>query len=155
MGIGAEGISLKESLHRRALKLKILASTWQFKPGTETFPGFGPHPDFPEDQQKAIAIPAEPLEKVVKKIVRGCEFELNNDRIIESPYEIGVYFVHRHNVPASVERAFQTRGALHRTLGPGFEVTRVQAHDEPGSALYKIVIWGTLVAYASVLPKSS
>ncbi|MGA9896683.1 MAG: hypothetical protein WBQ09_01175 [Terriglobales bacterium] len=153
MGIGAEGISLKESLHRRALKLKIIASVWHHKPGTETLPGLGPHPGFPEDKQLAIPISANLMEEVVKKIVRGCEFELAKGRIIEEPYEIGISFVHEHNVPEAVNRAFQISSALKAPLGPGFEVTRVEAHDEPGAVMYKMVIWGTLVAYASILPK--
>jgi len=47
MGIDAEGISLKESLHRRFLKMKIIRSMRRYELVTETFPGLGVHPGFP------------------------------------------------------------------------------------------------------------
>lgn len=51
MGIGAEGISLKESLHRRLLKIKIIRSMRRYEVGTETLPGLGLHVGFPEQKQ--------------------------------------------------------------------------------------------------------
>jgi len=151
MGIGAEGLSVKERWHRRALKLKVMASMWRYEPGTPTFPGFGLHRGFPTDEQIAINIPSNLLQEVAKKIVRGCEYRLAS-RVIEEPYVVKVYFVHSENVPELVVRAFQTAGAQTTQLGPGFRVTRVTAHDEPNSAIYKIIIWKTLVIYASILP---
>jgi len=155
MGIGAEGIGLRERLHRRALKLKILGSMWRYKPGTETLPGFGPHPGFPEHEQMAVSIPAKLLEQVARKIVRGCEYRLAEQRLVEAPYQVRVYFVHQGDVPANVVQAFQSRGARTTHLGPGFRVTRVPAHDEPGSVMYEIVVWGTLVIYGAILPEEA
>jgi len=74
MGIGAEGISLKESLHRRFLKVKIIRSMRRYELGTETLPGLGVHSGFPEHELLAIGIPEEQLRAVATKIVRGCEF---------------------------------------------------------------------------------
>jgi hypothetical protein len=152
MGIGAEGISLKESFHRRLLKMKIIRSMGRYELGTQTLPGLGVHPGFPEQEQVAIGIPAEQLRAVARKIVRGCEYELAG-RIVEPPYNIGVYFVYQDRVPGLVARAFNSPGAQAAYLGPGFRVVRVAAHDEPKAVMYKITIWGTLVIYASILPQ--
>jgi hypothetical protein len=151
MGIGAEGLSPEEAAARRALKLKIIASTEPYKAGTETFPGMGPHPGFPEEKQLQIGIPERMLRGVAEKVVRGCEYVLGN-RIIEKPYDLGIYFVHAHQVPDLVLRTFEGPSAKTTHLGPGFRVTRAAAHDEPNTVVYKIVVWGTIVFYASVLP---
>jgi hypothetical protein len=153
LGIGAEDLSPEEAEHRRAQKLKIVGATRPYKAGTETLPGLGPHPGFPEDQLLQIDIPADQLREVAKKMVRGCEFVLAN-RIIEKPYDVGIYFVHEHNVPDILVRAFEGPSANTTHLGPGFSVTRAAAHDEPDAVMYKIIVWGTLVIYAAILPES-
>ena len=152
-GIGAEGLSPGEAEHRRAQKLKIISATLPYKAGTETLPGLGPHPGFQEDKLLQIDIPADQLREVATKMVRGCEFVLAN-RIIEKPYDVGIYFVHEHNVPDILVRAFEGPSANTTTLGPGFSVTRAAAHDEPDAVMYKIIVWGTLVIYAAILPES-
>ena len=154
MGIGAEGISLKENQHRRALKLKIIRSTWRYKSGIETFPGLGPHPGFAEDEQMAIGVPATMLEEVAKKIVRGSEYALAK-RIVEKPYAVAVYFVRQNDVPEQVVQSFEGPSAKTTHLGPGFNVTRVAAHDEPNAVMYKIVVWGTITIYASIMPSDA
>lgn len=153
MGIGAEGLSPEEVERRRAQKLKIIRSTAPFEAGTATLPGLGPHPGFPEDKQLQIGIPADLLREVAKKIVRGCEYVLAR-RIVEKPYDVGIYFVHEHNVPNQLVRAFEGPSAETTHLGPGFSVTRAAAHDEPNAVVYKVVVWGTLVIYAAILPAS-
>jgi hypothetical protein len=151
MGVGAERLSFRERLHRKALKWRIMKEMRPYKPGTETFPGFGPHSGFPEHQQMAISIPAALLENVAKKIVRGCEYVLAK-RVTDKPYGINVYFVHKQDVPARVVQAFEGLSAQTTHLGPGFKVTRVTAHDEPRTVMYKIVVWDKLIIYASILP---
>lgn len=153
MGIGAEGISLKERLHRKALKRKILAATERYKPGTETFPGLGPHPGFTEHEQIAIRIPATLLEGVSKKVVRGCEYILGNKRIVDEHNRLTVYFLHAGKVPGAIVQIFEGPAAQTTHLGPGFTVTRASAHDEPGSVIYRITVWGAVVIYAAILPQ--
>ena len=41
-------------------------------------------------------------------------------------------------------------GAVH--LGPGLRIRRGEAHDEPLGALYELVMWETVTAYAVILP---
>lgn len=152
MGIGVEGLAAKEAEHRRALKLKIIGATTPYKAGSETLPGLGPHMGFPEDELHQIGIPAGPLIEVAKKIVRGCEYVLTG-RIVDEPYDVEIYFVLAHEVPDQLLQALGSPNATQTHLGPGFSVTRVAAHDEPNSVIYKIVLWDTLVIYASILPR--
>jgi hypothetical protein len=44
--------------------------------------------------------------------------------------------------------------AMSQQLGPGFSVTRAAASDEPNTVLYRIVVWGTIVIYASIIAES-
>jgi hypothetical protein len=154
MGIGTEGLSPKELEHRRAHKLKIIRSTKPYEPGTETFPGMGPHPGFPEREQLEVGIPADLLYAVTKKMVRGCEYALAN-RIVEEPYDVAVYFVDETKIADQVARVFEGPSAKTTTLGPGFSVTRAAANDEPNAVMYKIIVWGTLVIYASIMPRDA
>ena len=62
LGVGVPGISAEERQHRHALKKKILKNAEPYKPGTEIFPGLGPHPGFPPYQQLAIPHSRETLE---------------------------------------------------------------------------------------------
>ncbi len=153
MGIGVEGLSLKEVEHRQAQKLKIFSATRPYKVGTDTLPGLGPHPEFREDELLQIDIPADLLHEVAKKMVRGCEYVLA-DRIVDKSQDVGIYFVHEHDVPNQLVRAFEGSSAKTTHLGPGFSVTRVAAHDEPNAVVYKIIVWGTLVIYGTILPVS-
>jgi hypothetical protein len=150
MGIGAEGITFGERERRKALKRRIIRAMKRHEPGTETFPGLGPHPGFPAHEQMEIGVPENLLVDVAKKIVRGCEYALAN-RIVEAPYEVGIYFVHEKDVEGQTARVFESRSAKTTHLGPGFVVTRAEAQDEPNAAMYKIVVWGTIVIYASII----
>jgi hypothetical protein len=152
MGIGTEELSAKEAEHRRVQKLKITSATGPYETGTDTLPGLGPHPGFRDDELLRIDIPSDLLYVVAEKIVRGCEYVLAN-RIVEKPYNVNIYFVHEHHVPDLLARAFVGPSADITHLGPGFKVTRVTAHDEPNTVMYKVVVWGTLVIYAVILPE--
>jgi hypothetical protein len=147
MGIGAEGLSAKEAQYRRAQKLKIINAVKPYKVPTQTLPGLGPHPGFREDELLQIDIPADLLREVAKKMVRGCEYFLAG-LIIEKPYDLRIFFVHEHEVPDQLVRVFGDTSANSTQLGPGFNVIRVPANDEPNTVVYKITVWGTLVIYA-------
>jgi hypothetical protein len=151
MGIGVQGLGDKERAARRALKQKVLASARPYQPGMETFPGLGPHPGFPDGQQWTVGVPADLLEAVARKIVRGSEYALRK-RIVEVPYDVRIYFVHDQNVPEDLVRAFQSPAAQNAHLGPGFRLFRVAPHDDPDAAIYKIVMWETVVIYGVIMP---
>jgi len=152
LGVKAAGISAKERIHRQALKEKILKQIKPYVPGTAYFPGFGPHAGFPEDQQYEIRISAVQLEEVARKIVRGSEYVLGHRRIIEDPYTIEIYFADEEKI-GNVIRQFDRLGPVH--LGPGFQVRRAAAHDEPNTVLYKIDIWDTWSIYAAIVPNTA
>jgi hypothetical protein len=149
MGIGVKGLSAKQQAHRRALKSKILKEMKPYAPVTPHFPGLGPHPGFPEREQYEIRFPEAMIKQVAGKIVRGCEYVLAGDRVIEAPCTVNIYFAHEQDVD-DVVRMFGRFGPVQ--LGPGFEIRRAAAHDDPRAVLYKIDIWGTWTIYASIMP---
>lgn len=148
MGIGVPGISAQERKHREALKKKVLANAELYKPGTQVFPGLGPHPGFAASQQVAIRIPEKLLREVAGKIVCGCEYALGDKRIIEAPFAVEVYFVREEDI-RDVLRIFNAFGSVY--IGPGFRVRRAVAHDDPNIVMYKIDIWGSWTIYASIM----
>jgi hypothetical protein len=150
MGVGAIGISFVEQRRRMALKRKIIKSMRRYEPGLETFPGFGSHPEFQAKDQFALTFSAEQIKAVAMKIVRGCEYVLAN-RIIEPPYQVEVYFVHESDIAGQTARVFENLSAKTTHLGPGFVVTRSQPIDEPDIAMYKVIVWGTITIYASII----
>ena len=147
-GVGAAGISDEERRAREALKKRILSETRSYSPGTEIFPGLGPHPGFQPDQQHVIAIRENLMREVAKKIVRGCEYELGDSRIVESPYKLDVYFAHENQV-GDVLKVFSPFGPVQQR--PGFQVQRAVAHDDPLTVMYRIKVWGAWTIYASII----
>jgi hypothetical protein len=99
-----------------------------------------------------MSFPREMILEVSQKIVRGCEYKLAQ-RIIDHSCELGVYFAHESDVAAQVAMAFEGPSARTTHLGPGFAVTRSAAHDDPNTVIYKIVVWGAVTIYASILPR--
>jgi aspartyl-tRNA(Asn)/glutamyl-tRNA(Gln) amidotransferase subunit B len=148
LGIGVTGLDPEEEQHRRGLKKRIYRELGEYTEDIETFPGLGPHVGFPSEKQIVIPIPEKLLKEVAKKIVRGCEFVLADKRIIEPPHAIDIYFADDAKI-RDVLRLFARFGPVY--LGPGFEVRRAVAHDDPHSVMYRIEIWGTWVIYASIL----
>jgi hypothetical protein len=153
-GIGAEALDEDEARIRVALKKEVFkgAKPYSDEARAHLLPGIGPHPEAPVDQQIQIGIPADKLNEVARKIIRGCEFWFSGGRIVEPPYEIEVFFAHQKDVP-DVIRVFSQFDAFH--FGPGFRVRRGVAHDEPLSAIYEAVIWDSLTFYAVILAPSS
>lgn len=150
-GVGADAaLDEEEKRKRKALMAKVFKDAKPYSRDVEPhlLPGIGPHPELPAEQQLQISLPAAELIEVGEKIGRGCEYWLNNGRIVEPPYEIEVFFVHEGDVP-DVLRIFANFGPIYR--GPGFQVRRTVTPDDPLTALYQMVIWGTLTAYASIM----
>lgn len=152
LGVGVEGLDAEEAEHRRKQKLGLIAAIKPHDPAASasTLPGLGSHPGFKDEELPQIRIPADLLNAVADKIVRGCEYSMAS-RIVEKPYGIQIFFVHDHNVPDELTRALNSSGAEKTHLGPGFSVIRVMAHDAPETVVYKITLWGTLVFYAVIM----
>jgi len=147
LGIGVSGLSPAEKRHRQALKSRILKDVHPYKPGTECLPGLGPHAGFREDQQFEIGIPEKLLTEVAGKIVRGCEYVLAHKRIVEAPYTVKIHFADAAKIQ-DVLKIFDHFGPIQ--LGPGFEVRRAAAHEDPNLVMYKIDVWATLTIYGTI-----
>ncbi len=148
LGIGVTGLDPIESRARAALKTRIAKDIVPHDPSHVTLPGFGPHRGFPDVQLSAVVIPRPLINEVGKKIVRGCEYVLGSERIIESPYEITIY------LPEAAE-ASQLRQALNAfsvvTLGPGFRLQRAPFADDPQAFLYDVHIWDKLKFFSTIM----
>ena len=152
LGVGVEGLSEEEAEHRRRQKLGLMAAITPHDPeaAAHTLPGLGSHAGFKDEDLPQIKIPADLLHQVAYKIVRGCEYVLAH-RVIEEPFDIQIYFVHDHDLPDDLVRAFRSYAAKDARVGPGFRVIRVAAHDAPEQVAYKVTLWGTLTFYALIL----
>lgn len=147
LGVGASGLSPTEKRHRLALKSRILRDIIPPDPGREYLPGFGAHAGFRADRQFGIKIPEQLLTAVAEKIIRGCEYVLCQKRIVEDPYALKIYFAEAAKIQ-DVLKIFDHFGPVH--IGPGFQVRRAAAHDDPNLAMYKIDVWATLTIYATI-----
>jgi hypothetical protein len=152
MGIGVEGLTDEEKRYREAVRLKLLSESQPYSPDAlpHIIPGLGPHPETPTSSQRQLTVEAESVYAVVKKIVRGCEYWLAGGRVVEPPYEIEVFFPSES--PDSVENMMAAFASGPVYLGPGLRIRRGGAQDDPLAALYELVMWETMTAYASILP---
>ena len=155
MGIGVDGLSDEEKRHRDAQRRKLINEVRPYSPALQQhmIPGLGPHPEAPVNSQMQLTIKVEDIHAVVKKIARGCEYWLTGGRIVEPPYEIEVFFP--TETPELVGRLLTAFALGPVYLGPGLRIRRGGAHDDSLSALYELVMWDTLTAYASILPPAA
>jgi DUF2934 family protein len=152
MGIGVEGLTDEEKGHREARRRKLLSEAQPYSPEAQPhiIPGLGPHPEAPASSQLQITIEAETTYAVVKKIVRGCEYWLAGGRIVGPPYEIEVFLP--SETPELVGKLMAAFALGPVYLGPGLRIRRGGTQDDSLSALYELVMWDTMTAYASILP---
>lgn len=152
MGIGVEGLLAEEKAHRDALRRKILNGLKPMTPEMlpHILPGLGPHPGFPQAPKMKTTVEAENVLAVIKKIARGSEFWLANGRIVEPPYEIEIFFP--QETPDLITAVLNQFPLGQTHLGPGLQIRRGHAQDDPRAVLYELIMWDTLTAYASILP---
>lgn len=155
MGIGAEGLDPKEQRHREGLRKKILGQITPYQPNETVMPGFGPHAGFPDVEQYRIEISAENVFEVSKKIVRGCEYILGDGRIVDPPYEVTTHMAEDSEIPDVVGMFAKFAALIPKgpgDLGPGFQVQRAAAHDDPKASMFRITIWNTWRIYGGIVP---
>jgi len=150
LGIGVVGIKDDEKSHRQAQLVGILKKTARYEKGMDTFPGFGLHEGFPEDEQTALLIEKELLDPVAKKILRGCEYKLGAGRYIEPPYGLGVSFPNEDSGEMEETKSMLQRIGL-TYLGPGFSVQRATVETDAKTVIYKVTVWDTLIIYGYVV----
>lgn len=152
LGVGIQNLDSKERAHRTALLRKLATKIRPLKDlgAVPLVPGLGPHAGFPIDEQMAITVSDELLQRVSGKVLRGCEYKLNKNAYIEEPYQLKVYFAHDAAIPDVT--AFIEKKCGVTTLGPGFEVRRGESPPEEAAHIvfYRVTIWGTLKIYATI-----
>lgn len=152
LGVGVDReLPEREATRRLAKKQSILARLQRYaleQMGAHVLPGFGPYEGVPAEAQAVVLVPAEELTRVTEKIIRACEYKLGRDRYIEPPYELQVFFPVQEGID-------NMRGYLANAeateLGPGLEIRRGAAGDDPLTVLYRLHIWGALTTFGSVL----
>jgi hypothetical protein len=156
LGVGVEEeMAEREAAHRRAKKRSILARLLRYTPeqmAAHVLPGFGPREGARAGEESVVLVPADALTRVTEIIVRGCEFKLGVERYIEPPYELQTFFPVQKGID-------EMRGYLVNAevteLGPGLEIRRRAAADDPLTVLYRLRIWGTLTTFGSILRAES
>jgi len=150
MGIGAANLSTEEKAHRKAFQKRILGTMKPLDELTDVpfLPTLGPHRGFSATEQRSIEFSGETLKLVSEKVLRGCEYKLNNKRYVEEPYRLEVYFPREDGMDHVSAILAQVPAT---TLGPGFEVKRCATRPEECYAvLYRVTVWGTVRIYASI-----
>ncbi|MFA6521586.1 MAG: hypothetical protein WCT53_04340 [Candidatus Gracilibacteria bacterium] len=130
---------------------KFLKSILRSDGRTEgVFPGFGYHPEWKPEEQYLIPIPADGLNKIGQKIIKGIEYKLEK-RYIDQSFELKVFFCHENKI-GDVLNLIRQNGQ-HHVVAPGFEFYRMAPFDKK-YCLYEIRIWDKLVIYGSLMKKS-
>ena len=144
----AAGRDDRDSAMRLARGKKILAETLQGAeiPREATIPGMGERWGRSPEEQIAVLLPAESLELMTKKIVRGV-FYIKDEIFIEPPYEID-FFVLPDDAASQWATVLDKFGKSY-ARPPGLVVRRAVEADKR-SSLFEIVFWQQFKTYASV-----
>jgi len=134
---GAPGITHRERVHRWVQSEKLWKDIARLN--STTLPG---------SDGKLIDISADDLYDVAAKIIRGCEYKLGAERIIEPPYALLIQFVREKKLPEEIEQFWAE--VIPVNLGPGFQIWRETCEDDPLVVLYRISIWDTVRFFAVV-----
>ena len=128
--------------------LLSMITTGDHIPNHGIYPGLGERWGRPREQQVALCVSARHLQKMAEKIVKGLAF-IEDSRLIDSNTQIQHHVIDDVGARPMFE-ALTTFGAAY-SRGPGIEVVRAVTPEDGVSALYKIIIWGEIKLYVSVL----
>ena len=137
----------KDRKLRAAKKKKILREIENMKklPNSGFLPNFN---RMPEGQfQLRLGIRADYLDKLAHKFIRGLTFKIDN-LLIEDDYQINIGFLRDGDNDWFLEKINQFGKKYYR--GPGINVGRAVAHNDPIASMYIIEIWGKLNIYGVV-----
>jgi hypothetical protein len=141
LGIDVED-SNKDKVIRERVRAKLRAEFFPYEeirglPGQ--IPGLGPPPDQPPGP--AVFIPWAGLSMMAEKIARGCEYRhRNSKRYVEHPY--GVLPLISNTDELSNDPMLRFTKLL--DFGPGCQVRRGFASEDPAVVRYFITIWDRL-----------
>jgi hypothetical protein len=117
-------------------------------------PNFGPQQGVDYgDHYTTIKIPADLLEELGRKFVRGLTYKLENGLIISSGNSIEMYHAEDTRVREVTDLIERVGYIEYR--GPGVRIQRAVANLESVGALFRITMWGKWTIYAVVLPFQS
>jgi hypothetical protein len=145
-GFDTAGLPEKEQQYREAFLKKYRAELMKpeelgGKPGR--IPGLGP-PDGVESPA-SVPIPWAAFRIVGEKIARGCEFNLKG-RYVEPPYAVSVSIEEQDVTFTDDVLPF----VKNIDLGPGCQIRRIFAMEDPGFVRYWITIWGALRLFVAI-----
>jgi hypothetical protein len=144
----AAASSERDAEARAATRQRMLAEIMQGEeiPREATYPGMGERWGRSIEEQAAIPMPVEHVQRIVEKLVRGI-FYVEDDKLIEPPFVI-------EHIPPHEQAANAFRKALDRQgkiydRSPGLVIRRALAEDGV-SSIFEILLWGQFKAYATV-----
>jgi hypothetical protein len=147
----SKGKNDKDSRARQRKKEKLLACILAGDeiPEEGIYPGLEERWGRARPDQRALVIPARCFERLAEKIVRGLAY-------LEEGVLIGPDYVVEHHPLTSkgvlpIEDVLAKYG-VERHGGPGVQIVRAVAGEDPVASLSKITIWGEFVLYVSVSP---
>ncbi len=151
-GIGASGLSEKERRHRVALRDKIRDEVRPYSSDDQAmcFQAWGRTQRFRQSYSSRYRFPRTCCTWCQKRSCEGASTGSPTDESL-SAYEIDVAFA--RELPQDVLQSFAPFGPVY--LGPGFRIRRAGAIDDPGVAMYEIVVWASWTICAGVLPPPS
>jgi hypothetical protein len=134
---------------RAAKRRGILADLMQGAdiPREATYPGMGERWNRPMDEQVAMTIPVEYVQRITEKIVRGL-FYIEDTKFIEPPYKIEHLAVHEG--PAQPIRELLDRFGKTYARPPCLTIRRAVVPEDGLSSLFEIIFWGQFKSYAIV-----
>jgi tetratricopeptide (TPR) repeat protein len=144
IGIDATGLSERETRHRERYKRKILSRVVPYaavKGRIPLLPGTKEFTQPPDDMEPVMLLTMEIVAPVAEKIARGLEFKLTG-RYIQPPLSIKTFIVPADKVH-ELDDVFD--GSAELQFGPGCKILRAIPHDNEVIAMYRIVIWKTLL----------
>ena len=118
-------------------------------PREATYPGMGEKWNRPLDEQLAITIPGEYVQRMTEKIIRGI-FYLEDQKLIEPPFEIEHIAVHE-DAAQPIRDAIDRFGEAY-SRPPGIIIRRAVVPEDGMSSLFEITLWRQFKSYATVLP---
>ena len=121
------------------------------KPAEGVLPSF--ERNFEAGSRTAVLIPADDLNTLVRKWVRGVHYKTLG-HVIPAGSDIGVYHVHE-DVADTALSEIESRAPRY-LRGPGIDILQAVGTDLTGSTtLYRFLIWQQFKVYASVEERGS
>ena len=150
----SQGRNMKDRIRRAKKRDKYLAKLVKNPsvPDSAVYPGFEEKWGRPPEERIALQIYVRELQRIVEKIVKGIAF-LEDGRLIDANMEIEHHPVHE-SAAIELNKILAKFGVKH-SRGPGIEVLRAVTPEDGVSALYKIIIWGQWIMYATVMNDSA